>query len=394
MEEVSNSTVSISNSSSGAQLLLSQKAFVQAQTPKRVNSSKNKNRLPAAAAAAAPQQQQQQQLLLSQQQQQQPSLPSSANNSTHEPLRRSISHSYGVNASPTLSAASTSNSNHGGGVGTGTTTSSTVSGSAAHTPPQTQTLSSVSAINNNNKRLYRAGENKWVTRDIASLDFLLGIPLAAEKEIVTTGWQLQLQRDNDDDSSHSAADNYAYRQVASVARTAMEDVPATAQGTWWEKWVQHEHMKQGGIHKKKTKNNDTEAAELEQPTEADTSAARVTNGSNNSNNKNHPSFVPLSYAPGRRLEGDQAVRIQIPLTVDTVTKQRSIARQAALREWELQTAHGLADTPPMLDGRLFFSANSSYPVSVFSIIRYEPSESPSVDILLLLLHVYGGMSAK
>lgn len=386
MEEVSNSTVSSSNSSSGAQLLLSQKAFVQAQTPKRVNNSRNKNRLPAAASAAAPQQQQQQ-----------PSLPSSANNSTHEPQqRRSISHSYGVNASPTLSA-STNNSNHGGGVGTGTTTTSTVSGSAAHTPPQTQTLSSVSAINNNNnnnKRLYRAGENKWVTRDIASLDFLLGIPLAAEKEIVTTGWQLQLQRDNDDDSSHSAADNYAYRQVASGARTAMEDVPATAQGTWWEKWVQHEHMNQGGIHKKKTKNNDTEAAELEQPTEADTSAARVTNGNNNSNNKNHPSFVPLSYAPGRRLEGDQAVRIQIPLTVDTVTKQRSIARQAALREWELQTAHGLADTPPMLDGRLFFSANSSYPVSVFSIIRYEPSESSSVDILLLLLLVYGGMSAK
>jgi hypothetical protein len=257
----------------------SSKAFVQAQTPKRANSSRNQQPLTAAS-------------------------------SLHE--RRSIGH---------LNSAASSTT-HGG---TGTTGAQ------------------ISA-----KRLYRAGENKWVTRDIASLDFLLGIPLAAEQVIVATGWQLQLQRDDEDDSSHSN-----YRETR-----ASEDVPATAKGTWWEKWVQPD-MKHS-VHKK-SKNNDTEAAELEQPTEADTSAA-------------FNPFLPMSYAPGRRLEGDEAVRIQIPLTVDTVTKQRSIARQAALREWELQTAHGLANTPPMLDGRLFFSANSSYPVSVFSIIRYEPSK--------------------
>lgn len=84
----------------------------------------------------------------------------------------------------------------------------------------------------------------------------------------------------------------------------------------------------------------------------------------------------LSYITGRRLEGDPAtVRVQVPLTNTTVvTRQRTIARAAALREWEIQTAHGLATHPPLLDGRLFFSADSSYPVNIFSIVRYEPSE--------------------
>ena len=67
--------------------------------------------------------------------------------------------------------------------------------------------SSALQLSSANKRLYRAGENKWVTRDIASLDFLLGIPLAAEQEIVSTGWQLQLKRDDEELSLSSHNNN-------------------------------------------------------------------------------------------------------------------------------------------------------------------------------------------
>ena len=77
-----------------------------------------------------------------------------------------------------------------------------------------------------------------------------------------------------------------------------------------------------------------------------------------------------------------SISISSSSTTTLLTKQTSIARQAALREWEIATAFGTRPTnatmgqqPPMLEGRLFFSANSSYPISVFSIIRYEPRTS-------------------
>jgi hypothetical protein len=342
----------------------------------------------------------------------------------------------------------------------------------AHSPPPPPPLTSTNTTTTTttNKRLYLTSDGKWVTRDIASLDFLWGIPLAAERDIVVTGWQLQMQRqlenqddDDDDDtgtatSSHHSQREPHYRTGAYQALTNATTTGAalsTAKGTWWEKWVRSETIRNSGFPLGvsvsnsnsvwpqtassgggKTKNVATDAAVLEQPTRADSSLLlKVTTTTPTSSSQLHPantsaSNLAWSYAPGRRLEGDEAIRIHIPLTFDnTITKQRSIARQAALREWELQTAHGLVRSnhgktngtdlksaaaaaataatavgtsttaaasattapvgvggggarastvvataqPPMLDGRLFFSANSSYPISVFSVIRYEPS---------------------
>jgi hypothetical protein len=325
--------------------------------------------------------------------------------------------------------------------------------------------------------LYLTSDGKWVTRDIASLDFLWGIPLAAERDIVVTGWQLQLQRqlenqdDDNDDSGTATSSHHSHHRQANYNNNDQTPTNAmtaaalsTAKGTWWEKWVQSETIRSSGFplgvsvsnHRAaahsiwpttnssgggagKNKSVATDAAVLEQPTRADTSVLlkeRTTNTTHPMSlqaNTSASNFA-WSYAPGRRLEGDEAIRIHIPLTFDnTITKQRSIARQAALREWELQTAHGLVRSsntngnntngtvppsatagaaaaatnntiaaatttttttpvggggggggahastvvataqPPMLDGRLFFSANSSYPISVFSVIRYEPS---------------------
>jgi Cyclin, N-terminal domain len=318
------------------------------------------------------------------------------------------------------------------------------------------------------QRLYRSAEthgnkNKWATREIAALGFLLGIPLEAEASIVKQGWLLQqeqLREKNNKDFSHTinsssimdesgrGADSDSNYAAAGTAATA-----AAAKGHWWEKHLQGEDVQAaaaalaaasprgGGVGvDTRPKGGTTYETELERPPSARASTAAT-----------QTAATAFNYAPpGRRLEGDEAVRVQIPLTTRTLTKQRYIARQAALRQWELQTAHGLTTTttttatmgektsqnnnnhsntaagganisksvpstpgttttsssisltsvaatsaaataattttttgtttsttttrtiPPLLDGRLFFSAGGSYPVSVFSVIRYEP----------------------
>ena len=266
------------------------------------------------------------------------------------------------------------------------------------------------------RKVYRnKNGNKWVTREIAALDFLLGIPLAAEERIVNDGWFMQqkqeqeMDSDEDDPSDKEGHDSQINllsipRDVVvstgpssaniSKMRTATD---TTAKGRWWEKWLKDAPTKQKQALNDKTpdaisnviSNNSRQLVddtELELPVPAE----RQTNNQNFNN-----AAAVSAYVPGRRLEGDEAVRIHIPVTTKTLTKQRTIARQAALREWELQTAHGLKHTttatkknnsknmkqqqqqqqhPPMLDGRLFFSASGSYPLSVFSLIRYEPKK--------------------
>lgn len=205
------------------------------------------------------------------------------------------------------------------------------------------------APSSSGKRLYRSNK-KWVTREIAALDFLLGIPLQAEPELVHAGWLLQRQIEQEPD----------YRNTETEA--------AAVRGQrWWEKVVQQTETADQFVV--------DSLGQLERPTVAEKEAwTRMAPGSTASATTKASAIHP-SHVPGRRLQGDNAVTVQIPLTTSTMTKQKTIARVAALREWELRTAHGLnSNTPPMLDGRLFFSAGRSYPINVFSIIRYEPKK--------------------
>jgi hypothetical protein len=173
-----------------------------------------------------------------------------------------------------------------------------------------------------------------------------------------TGLTLQLQHNEDDQSENDDEIVVKQQQQHDVAH----------KGRWWEKWAREKTVDSESHH-------DTVTDHLEGPTTEDgatpNTPSRIANDS----------FVVPAYAPGRRLEGDQATRIQIPLTYsNTMTKQKSIARQAALREWELKTAHGLnSNHPPLLDGRLFFSAAGSYPMSVFSMQRYEPRKEEAAQ---------------
>jgi hypothetical protein len=212
-------------------------------------------------------------------------------------------------------------------------------------------------------------------REIVALDFLLGIPMKAERYIVHQGWLQQ----------HGLAEVKERKKVVDEealelphSQTSADEISSSNQhgGRWWEKWKPTDISRQSRIE---------EEAELEQPNELNPKEKHI--------QEPQQQVVPLVHAPGKRLQGDDAINIQIPLKVNTLTLQRSIARMAVTREWELQVAHGIRGSstnmiagpargsrgetknqvhPPMLDGRLFFSAGGSYPAEVFSIIKYEP----------------------
>jgi hypothetical protein len=274
------------------------------------------------------------------------------------------------------------------------------------------------------KRLYRVANNRWVTRDIAALDFLLNIPLAAEASIVQNGYLQQSKQqedyesnsDDDDNNEHKEDDIENQRRKESTLSSASAIPAVDPQGRWWEKWISSSLMHNQTTRSRSQSMGVDAHLFLEGPTRQDKQSILANSSL-------------MASAPGRRLEGDEAIRIQIPLTVvgggshpsagnnskisgsltnkvsltsssssnstNMLTKQRSIARVAALREWERQTAHGIPKTPtavpqpPLLDGRLFFSASGSYPVSVYSMIRYEPKREEA-QLRRLKLEARGG----
>jgi hypothetical protein len=236
-----------------------------------------------------------------------------------------------------------------------------------------------------------------VTREIAALDFLLGIPMQAERNIVHQGWMQQQGLDHlvQQTERVNKGDNYDQEeektQVLEPPSMSLSNSNANAShhgGGWWEKWITNPNQKTATLTNGRL---EEEEDELEQPR----SLKNMYN--NNGTSQDQQQQFPI-HAPGRRLEGDEAFKIQIPLKVDTITRQRTIARLAATREWELQVAHGISKNnstskvllgpdsklspnqqqqgnhPPLLDGRIFFSASSSYPIGVFSLLRYEPKK--------------------
>lgn len=186
-----------------------------------------------------------------------------------------------------------------------------------------------------------------VTRDIAALDFLLGIPMEAEPNIVKSGWAQQ-----------QADEDLLPAQVSS------------ATGKWFEKYIVTS-KEQAGESKEQ---NSQHEEELEKPNAAPAKNVVI---------------------PGRRLDGDDATRVQIPLSgvLESKTRQRSIARQAAIREWEMRVAHGLdIGHEPLLDNRVFFSASEGYPMEVFSLVRYEPKKEEAARRRQKLEELGGGGS--
>lgn len=247
-----------------------------------------------------------------------------------------------------------------------TTMLSSTKSSSTH---RTATATTINNATSSTSTTAATTNKKYFARDMAALEFLTGIPLEREIPIVMEGFHHQQQQ----------------RRSAPITK-----------GSWWES-ILRKHtdivIPNNNIFDDRSVDEDEDdVQELERPSEraiVGRDQARRTTATSKDR-------ASSSYAPGsRRLMGDAAVHVRIPLTQQTraatthFTKHKSVARQAALREWELKTAHGLVPAkavstsksnsnnlqqqqPPLLNGRIFFSAAGAYPTEVFSLIRYEP----------------------
>ena len=311
------------------------------------------------------------------------------------------------------------------------------------------------SINPNNTR-------QWVTREIAALEFLqMGIPMAREGEIVHEGWKrqhpehtaemstnwldqsIQLNTENIKEEIASSEEQKAENDddddgilpispaLLPLERSYTSSDPALVkQGRWWEKWIigqnnpaanqqpQQDHAKNVNVSR------DSQIEDLEEPGEQQQSQRTTATPQHLQQKQPTLHTAATIHAPGRRLEGDTATKVQIPLAntlqnsqgspglgmnpgqkhqrqnSDVVslqlTKQQTIARMAISKEWELRVAHGLdhhqhdhhlqqhhqqqhrQQNPPMLDGRMYMSAKESYPIMVFSLLRYEPKKEEAL----------------
>jgi len=262
--------------------------------------------------------------------------------------------------------------------------------------------------------------SRWATREIAALDFLTSIPLEGEEAIVRAG----LSNTGAAGAAVAADGGGADGSIGLAGIGALDHVQphgssAGAGGAgprWWERVINKGEIgATGRDHFAARRALELEEKELERPSEehTGTSSAPAPDGmpadahvglrsalhptpsqqALSSSAQATPATAPR-VAPGRRLEGREAIVVKIPrdvLTVEMLMSHRTgVARQAAVREWEIRTAHGLPSASErtsnlcgededydehrlgLLDGRIFLSASASYPAGVFSVIKYEP----------------------
>lgn len=323
----------------------------------------------------------------------------------------------------------------------------------------------------------------WATREMAALDFLMNVPLNAEKDIVRAGlsegrWQHGHHR-HASPSRHQPR-NYSTTQTASQqehhhevydeenkncsmsqqphprslsafditarcdievgrmseATTTMTDtsslhamdsklstagtttVTAGGGGRWWDKLILKDKRFFSAANQQAQLREqlELEEKELERPTESPSMLVMSSNDGNvlNAQYNNTMAMMGASATtatagggvPGRRLDGIEAVTITIPTEFRRrPAPLRAAARQAAVREWEIKIAYGAQQggtnqrlsqhqgmnhvenhtttssssrQQALLDGRVFFSTKKSYPVAVFSTIKYEPKKEETL----------------
>lgn len=256
---------------------------------------------------------------------------------------------------------------------------------------------------------------RWATREIAALDFLTNIPLESEESIIRAG----LSNTGAGGAAAAAVGVGVDGSIGLAGIGALDHVSvggqphgssaAVAGGSgprWWERVINKGEIAAGGKDTSAARRArlELEEKELERPSEEHTGTSSATTPEETPASEGvgtrsalrpTPSQQTLStsaqatpataprVAPGRRLEGREATVVKMPrdaLTVEMLMSNRTgVARQAAVREWEIRTAHGLKQGDDydehrqgLLDGRAFLSASASYPAGVFSVIKYEP----------------------
>eukprot|EP00986_Skeletonema_menzelii_P018064 scaffold24390_cov144-Skeletonema_menzelii.AAC.5 len=284
----------------------------------------------------------------------------------------------------------------------------------------------------------------WATREIAALDFLMNIPLKAEREIVRAGlsgerWQrkpaknglntsaptkdvlissasqYETQHEDEENIRHSSSfDANGSSYVGSDTNTATTGFASALSSTehrnnavggrWWDKLILKDKRFFSAANQQIQRRiaSEMEERELERPTESP-SLAMMTDEHDRSNiAKGHAPRTDAAArgggVPGRRLDGRDAPAVSIPNEF-RCRPPKTVARQAAIREWEIKVAwHGIAregseknnSSNALLDARVFFSAKKSYPVAIFSTIKYEPQKEAAARRRKKLEELGGG----
>ena len=282
-------------------------------------------------------------------------------------------------------------------------------------------------MNTTSRKNYRAlgGGGVWATREIAALDFLTNVPLAAERSIVKAGLEgeeallqeggLATTMDQTSSGNSNKTDEEEEKcEIGHETRRSSDDwEPSKKQIStdhigWWESLISTDKgfFEEQNARQRERDRLELESGLLELPTVTteskkeggDLESTQNTNMSaleegllpknlpleqskpffKPANHQNKPSFPPNNLympAPARRLEGLDAIDVRIPLEAEQTehrTRHRTLARQVAIREWEREMTQ--KETNSILDGRLYCSAHCSYPLQVASIIKYEPKK--------------------
>ncbi len=269
---------------------------------------------------------------------------------------------------------------------------------------------------------------RWVTREIAALDFLLGIPLENEASIIHSGLNARLQVEKQEREinkigaqghhhhHHHHQQNHGKHSTFGESTATAEETLASAKDAaslhWWEKLISNSttadrarimrerlELEEKELEKPNSvsiEDNQTFATEMNiiDALERETDKVEYRSPTRVKAMEHHSAanqkiklpaletyLVAQHVAPGRRLDGREASFLKPPKIVCTMDKLhhgRSIAATSELREWEVRLAHGIGpdkkDTKGLLDGRTFFSSQQGYPFAVFSLVRYEPKK--------------------
>ena len=283
----------------------------------------------------------------------------------------------------------------------------------------------------------------WATREIAALDFLMNVPLSAEKDIVRAGlsggrWhrhnsnnkhkqQPLLEEEEIKSWGGTIAMNNKSLSTFDVARNSEDEIGKTSdvatelssihspyQSTvavpdqrWWDRLVRNDKrfFSAANQQARRREQLELEEKELERPTESPSLVMMGTAAANNGtlSDGNDVTSTPTSTAttgvPGRRLDGIDAITVTLPEEFRVrPAPLRTVARKAAVREWEIRVAYGqggekhsnTSQRNALLDGRCFFSTKKSYPIAVFSTIKYEPKKEETMRRRKMLEELGGG----
>jgi len=256
------------------------------------------------------------------------------------------------------------------------------------------------------------GTSSTATREIAALDFLLNIPLSKEEEIVRSGLEAEQIKIGEGrgillDRSHSIDDEEKMEiglDAEGLGGVMNENSDSLG---WWQPMIRKnkEFFSAEEERMKAREQLELETGELERPDGNDALSA-MEEGTLSAMNQgrtashlslshlsslHHKNNVDVTFAPGRRLHGADATVVRIPreeAQTERNTTMRTVVRKALVREWEQQMVSSVPNaggnnesgkqSTSILDGRVFFSGMSSYPMAVFSVIKYEPKKEEEI----------------